>query len=128
MNDADAALLGERDGEVGFRNGIHGGGNDRNIQTDAPRQAGLGIDFGWEYFATGRFEQYIVEGKALGEYVLNHGDSLHDNVRALGLSKQIREVRDLLRLQGRALALDGLRSLARHEEILPDELAVLDHL
>ena len=37
-----------------------------------PRQAGLGIDFSGKYFATGRFEQYIVECQALGEYVLNH--------------------------------------------------------
>ena len=36
------------------------------------RQAGAGIDFGREYFAAGRFEQNIVEGEALGEYVLNH--------------------------------------------------------
>ena len=72
MDDADAALLRQRDRQVRFRHRIHGGGDDRNIQSDLAGEAGSGIDFGGEYFAAGRFEKNIIESQALGEYVLNH--------------------------------------------------------
>ena len=48
------------------------------------RQSGARIDFGGQHFAAGRLEQNIVEGEALGEYVLNHGDFSHDNVPRRG--------------------------------------------
>src|SRR5262249_53400350 len=70
--DADAALLRQRYGKVRLGYGVHGCRDDRNVQADIARQAGPGIDFGRNYFATGRFEKDVVEGQALGEYVLNH--------------------------------------------------------
>ena len=72
MDDSDAALLRQRDGQVRFGDGIHGGGNDRNVQGDLAREAGARVDFGGQHFAAGRFEQNIVESEALGEHVLNH--------------------------------------------------------
>jgi hypothetical protein len=34
MNDAESALLGQRDGHVRFGDGVHGGADDGNIQAD----------------------------------------------------------------------------------------------
>ena len=72
MHDPDAALLRQRDRQVGFRYGVHRGRDDRNVQSDLAGEAGSSVDFGGKYFAMGRFEENIVEGEALGEYVLNH--------------------------------------------------------
>ena len=66
MNDSDAALLRQRDRQVRFGHGVHGGRNDRNVQRDLAGQAGAGIDFSGHHIAAGRFEQNIVESKALG--------------------------------------------------------------
>ena len=41
VNDADAALLGERDREARFGNGVHGGADDRDFQLDAVGQSVL---------------------------------------------------------------------------------------
>ncbi|MNO76459.1 hypothetical protein D3C76_675330 [compost metagenome] len=45
VDDADAAFLGHGNGQTGFGHGIHGGGNQRNIQLDATGQTGLETDF-----------------------------------------------------------------------------------
>src|ERR1700683_2906139 len=41
MNDTDAALLRERDGHVGFGDGVHGGAYDGNVQIDVAGQWGV---------------------------------------------------------------------------------------
>ena len=74
MNEADASLLGQSDGEVRFRHGIHGGRDDRDVQSDLARKTGAGVSFRRQHIAEGRFEQDIVESEAFGEYVLNHRD------------------------------------------------------
>ncbi len=83
MDDSNAALLRQRDRQVRLRDGVHGGGDHRNVQCDLASEARARVHLGRDHFAAGRLEQYIVEGEALGEYVLNHGDSSHDNVLAL---------------------------------------------
>ena len=72
VDDADAALLRQRDGQVRFGDGVHGRRSDGNVESDVAGEVGARIDFGGQYFAAGRFEQNIVESEALDEYVLNH--------------------------------------------------------
>ena len=55
-----------------LRHGIHGGADNRNVQCDLARQAGASIDVGGDHFAASRFEEDVIESKALREYVLNH--------------------------------------------------------
>jgi hypothetical protein len=43
VNDADAALLRERDRERRFRHGVHRGGAQRNLQADVARELGGGV-------------------------------------------------------------------------------------
>ena len=45
VQDPNAAFLGQRDGETGFGNRVHGGGHDRQIQLDGARQPGPQADF-----------------------------------------------------------------------------------
>ncbi|MND77944.1 hypothetical protein D3C80_696470 [compost metagenome] len=45
VDDADAAFLSHGNGQAGFGHGIHGSGNQRNIQLDATGQTGLETDF-----------------------------------------------------------------------------------
>ena len=72
MNDSDAALLRERDGEVRFGHRVHGGGHDGDVQADVARQAGPGIDFRRKNLAAGWFEENIIKGEPLGQVVLDH--------------------------------------------------------
>ena len=46
VNDADAALLRERNGQARFGDGIHRGAHDRDVQFDAIGQRGSGANFG----------------------------------------------------------------------------------
>ena len=43
MHDADAALLRQRDGQARFRDRIHGGADDGNIQGDIARELRLRV-------------------------------------------------------------------------------------
>jgi hypothetical protein len=63
VNDADAALLRDGDGEAGFSDGVHGGGHERQVQRDVSRESGrkrsvLGQDLGER-----RHQQHVVEGE-----------------------------------------------------------------
>jgi len=62
----------------------------------------------------GPLEQYIVEGEALGEYVLNHGDSSHDNVQWRGTpGRSLRMGNDsVLRRRGQSRLCCGAGNLA----------------
>jgi hypothetical protein len=72
VDDSNAPLLGQGDCEMRFRHGIHGGGNDGDIECDFARETGASIDLGRDHFAAGRFEENVIEGQTLREYVLNH--------------------------------------------------------
>ena len=41
MDDADSALLGERNGHVRLSDGVHGGADDRNVEADITRELRL---------------------------------------------------------------------------------------
>ena len=58
---ADAAFLGQGDGESGLRYGVHRGGDQRDIEVDSARQAGAEIDFGGEGLGVGRHKEDVIE-------------------------------------------------------------------
>ena len=48
VDDADPALLGERDGEARLGHGVHRRGEDRDVQLDAAADLGPQVDLGWD--------------------------------------------------------------------------------
>jgi hypothetical protein len=56
MYDTDAAFLGNCDRKPGLGDRIHGGGNQRNIEVDALRQAGLQSRLIWQDFGLRRHQ------------------------------------------------------------------------
>jgi hypothetical protein len=61
VDDADAAFLCHGDGQAGLGDGIHCGGNQRNIERDAARQAGLQIDLVGQDKRMGGNQQNVVK-------------------------------------------------------------------
>ncbi len=72
MNDADAALLRQGDGEVRLGDRVHGRADDRDIDRDMPGQAGARIGFGRQDVAASRLEKYVVEGETFQNRFLDH--------------------------------------------------------
>ena len=72
VNEADAALLCERNGEVRFGNGIHRRADDGNVQRNTAGEFGLCFRFSRENLAPGRYEQHIIEGESFGDRMRNH--------------------------------------------------------
>ena len=54
MDDAEAALLGERDGHVGFGDRIHGGADDGDVEADVARDLSLRVGVGGHDFGARR--------------------------------------------------------------------------
>ncbi len=69
MNEAHAALLRERDGEMRFRHSVHRGADDGDVQRNFAGQTGSGVRLGGQNFAPGRYEEHIVEGEPFGDRV-----------------------------------------------------------
>ena len=65
VNDADAAFLRHRDGQIGFGHGVHGGRDHRKIQGDFAGQAGAKLNVAGEDFGVGGDEQNVVKGECL---------------------------------------------------------------
>ena len=61
VNDPDAALLRQGDGEPGFGNGVHGRAHDGNIQFDPVGQSGVGSNFGGQDVRFQRNDQDVVK-------------------------------------------------------------------
>ena len=72
MDDADAALPRDADGEVGFRDGVHGGRSDGNVERELAGEFGGGIDFRGQNGGLAREEQDVVERKTFGDGTVNH--------------------------------------------------------
>src|SRR5579864_2602222 len=72
MDDAEPALLRQRDGHMRFGDGIHGGAYDGNVQADLARQLRLGTDVGWNYIGTSRQQKNVIESKSLRDGKMNH--------------------------------------------------------
>jgi CBS domain-containing protein len=65
VDDADAALLRERDGEARFGHRVHGGREERDVELDRPGEAGGEADFAGEDGRVGGNEQDVVESERL---------------------------------------------------------------
>ena len=53
--------LGQGDGETGLGDGVHGRGDQRNVEVDVARQARLQVDFGGQDLGVGRQEEDVIE-------------------------------------------------------------------
>ena len=67
MNNANAALLRDGDGQSGFRHGVHGSGHQWQVQANIARKLGgkrsiFGEDLGERWH-----QQYVVEGERFAE-------------------------------------------------------------
>ena len=67
VDDADAAFLGDGDGEARLGDRVHGGRQQRHIEPDPARDAGGEIDLAWQNFRVGRNQEDIVEGESFFE-------------------------------------------------------------
>src|SRR5207302_6675116 len=65
VNDTEAAETAERDRKARIGDRVHRGGQDRYIEADLIREAGLGRDLGREDVAAGRYQEDVVEGPAV---------------------------------------------------------------
>ena len=70
VDDAEPAGAPQRYGQRGLRDGVHGGGEDGDLELDGAREEGRGRDLGREDVAAGRDEEDVVEGEALLEEAL----------------------------------------------------------
>ena len=64
VDHAHAASLGHGDGEARFRDGIHGGGDERDAELDRFGEARAGIDLRGQNFGSAGHQQNIVEGQS----------------------------------------------------------------
>ena len=67
MDDADAAGLRHGDRHLDFGHGIHGRGDDRDIERDLARDAGADIDVRRQHVGQARLEQDVVEGERFAQ-------------------------------------------------------------
>ncbi len=72
VNDADAALTGDGDGEARFGYGVHGGGGERDVDGEFAGEIGGGVDLGGENGRFAGLEEDIVECKTFGNRTINH--------------------------------------------------------
>ena len=70
MDDPDPALTGDGDGHAVLCHGIHGGADQRDIQTDLLRQLGVQVHVGGQNIAGRGDQQNIVKGEPLLEELL----------------------------------------------------------
>ncbi len=61
---ADAAGAGHRDGHLGLGDGVHGGGDERDVEGDGAGEATDGRDFARVHRRVSRHEEHVVEREA----------------------------------------------------------------
>ena len=67
VDDAEPAGLRHGDRHLGFGHGIHGGGDDRDIERDFARDAGADVGVGRQQLGQSRLEQDVVEGERFAQ-------------------------------------------------------------
>ncbi|VTZ21278.1 hypothetical protein MPC1_10450002 [Methylocella tundrae] len=83
MDDADAAGLRQRDGELRLGHSVHRRRDDRDVQADRRGQAGAQIDAARHDLGMAGQKQYVVEGKGLAERgTRNKGQSANSKIAA----------------------------------------------
>ena len=66
------ALLRQRNRHVGFRDRVHGGADDGNIQADVARELCLCVGLRRNNVGTRRQQQHVVEGESFRNRKMNH--------------------------------------------------------
>ena len=84
VNDAEAAGLRHGDGEPRFGDGVHGGGNERDVEADAAGQARGGVDVGRQHIGRARFEEHVVKGQSFTDFHGRLVEILRDLVQTEG--------------------------------------------
>ncbi len=72
MDDADAALLRQRDRHARFRHRIHGGTHDGDSEREVARETGLGVGIRGYYIGAGGQQHHIIEREGLGDGEVDH--------------------------------------------------------
>ena len=72
VNEADAALARDGDGQARVGDGVHGGGHDGNVQRDLARKAGARVGFRRQHRRFPRQKQDVVKRQPLGDGSVNH--------------------------------------------------------
>jgi hypothetical protein len=57
---------------VGFSNGVHGGTDDRDIESDISTDMGLSIRLRRNNIGAGRRQQHVIEGKSFWNWKMDH--------------------------------------------------------
>jgi hypothetical protein len=65
VDDADSAFSGDGDGEACIGDGVHGGGHNRDFESDSGEKLGGDVDFTRQDLGSAGDEEYVVEAKAL---------------------------------------------------------------
>ena len=73
VDDADAALAGDADGEAGFGDGVHGGGGEGNVEGEFAGELRGGVHFGGQDGGFAGEEEDVVECQTFGNGTFNHG-------------------------------------------------------
>ena len=87
VNDADATLAGDADGEAGFGDGVHGGGGERDVELELAGELRGGVDFGGQDGGFAREEEDVVEGESFVDGTVDHG-SLENWDLIMGLDRR----------------------------------------
>ena len=80
MDDPDAALLRQRNRHVRFRDRVHGGADDGNVEADIARELGLGVGQRGNDVGTSGQQQHVIEGECFRDRKMNHKFSLAGNI------------------------------------------------
>ena len=67
MDDADAAGLRHGDRHPRLGDGVHGGGDDRDVEGNGAGDAGADVDVGRQHIRKAGLQQHVVEGIGLGK-------------------------------------------------------------
>jgi len=94
VNDAKAASLRHGDRHLGFGHGVHGRGNDRDIEHNFAGDAGADIGIGRQQLRQSRLEQDIVEGERFAQSSVGFLVHCHSSHPACGLGRRHRRKRD----------------------------------
>ncbi len=73
MNDTDAALLREGNGQMRFSDRVHGRAHDGDVHRDAPRQTGTGVGVCRQHSAARRLKKHVVESETFQNGFLHEG-------------------------------------------------------
>ena len=65
VDDADAALAGQRNGQPRLGHRVHGRREHRDVQMELIVQLGADIDLGWQHLGKAGHQQHVVEGQGL---------------------------------------------------------------